>query len=65
MRTGTASPVVSTPEQFKAWGDPMRHGLLFFLGQGEATFSQLAAPLGSNKGTFARCLDLPLLDELG
>lgn len=48
--------VVSTPEQFKALGHPMRHRLLFALGQGEATISQLAAALGSNKGSIAHHL---------
>jgi DNA-binding transcriptional ArsR family regulator len=48
--------VVSTPEQFKALGHPMRHRLLFALGQGEATISQLAASLGSNKGNIAHHL---------
>jgi DNA-binding transcriptional ArsR family regulator len=48
--------VVVTPEQFKALGHPMRHRLLFALGQGEATISQLAAALGSNKGNVAHHL---------
>ena len=47
---------VTTPEQFKALGHPMRHRLLFALGQGEATISQLAAALGSNKGNIAHHL---------
>jgi DNA-binding transcriptional ArsR family regulator len=47
---------VNTPEQFKALGHPMRHRLLFALGQGEATISQLAAALGSNKGNIAHHL---------
>src|SRR5689334_20562361 len=47
---------VTTPEQFKALGHPMRHRLLFALGQGEATISQLAATLGSNKGNIAHHL---------
>jgi DNA-binding transcriptional ArsR family regulator len=47
---------VTTPEQFKALGHPMRHRLLFVLGQGEATISQLAAALGSNKGNIAHHL---------
>jgi DNA-binding transcriptional ArsR family regulator len=48
--------VVATPQQFKALGHPMRHRLLFALGQGEATISQLAATLGSNKGNVAHHL---------
>jgi DNA-binding transcriptional ArsR family regulator len=47
---------VATPEQFKALGHPMRHRLLFALGQGQATISQLAAALGSNKGNIAHHL---------
>jgi DNA-binding transcriptional ArsR family regulator len=47
---------VTTPEQFKALGHPMRHRLLFALGQGQATISQLAAELGSNKGNIAHHL---------
>ena len=48
---------VTTPEQFRALGHPMRHRLLFALGQGgQATISQLAAALGSNKGNIAHHL---------
>src|SRR6202046_1963376 len=47
---------VTDPRQFKALGHPMRHRLLFALGQGEATISQLAATLGSNKGNVAHHL---------
>ena len=47
---------IATPQQFKALGHPMRHRLLFALGQGEATISQLAATLGSNKGNIAHHL---------
>ena len=47
---------ISTAEQFKALGHPMRHRLLLALGQGEATISQLAAALGSNKGNIAHHL---------
>ena len=36
----------------------MRHRLLFALGQGEATISQLAATLGSNKGNIAHHLKI-------
>jgi DNA-binding transcriptional ArsR family regulator len=47
---------VATPKQFKALGHPMRHRLLFALGQGEATISQLAVTLRSNKGNIAHHL---------
>jgi DNA-binding transcriptional ArsR family regulator len=47
---------VTTPEQFKALGHPMRHRLLFALGQGDATISQLAATLRSNKGNISHHL---------
>jgi DNA-binding transcriptional ArsR family regulator len=47
---------VGKPEQFKALGHAMRHRLLFALGQGEATISQLAAMLDSNKGNVAHHL---------
>src|SRR5438034_658823 len=47
---------ISTAAQFKALGHPMRHRLLLALGQGEATISQLAAALGSNKGNIAHHL---------
>jgi DNA-binding transcriptional ArsR family regulator len=47
---------IVTPQQFKALGHPMRHRLLFALGQGESTISQLAANLGSNKGNIAHHL---------
>lgn len=51
-----AVAAVTTPEQFKALGHPMRHRLLFALGQGQATISQLAVALGSNKGNIAHHL---------
>ncbi len=54
---------VARPEQFKALGHPMRHRLLFALGQGEATISQLAATLESNKGNVAH--HLKVLAEAG
>jgi DNA-binding transcriptional ArsR family regulator len=54
---------VSTPAQFKALGHPTRHRLLFALGQGQATISQLAAALGSNKGNIAH--HLKVLTEAG
>lgn len=44
------------PAQFKALGHPTRHRLLAALGQGEATISQLAAALDSNKGNIAHHL---------
>jgi len=47
---------ISSPAQFKALGHPMRHRLLFALGQEPATVSQLAAALGSNKGNIAHHL---------
>lgn len=47
---------VTRPEQFKALGHPMRHRILFALGQGQATISQLAAALSSNKGNVAHHL---------
>lgn len=47
---------VAKPEQYKALGHPMRHRLLFTLGQGEATISQLAATVSTNKGNVAHHL---------
>jgi DNA-binding transcriptional ArsR family regulator len=47
---------VASSEQFKALGHPMRHRLLFALGREEATISQLAATLGTNKGNVAHHL---------
>ena len=47
---------VATAEQFKALGHPMRHRLLFALGRGQATISQLATALHSNKGNVAHHL---------
>src|ERR1700691_4903260 len=47
---------VASPEQFKALGHPMRHRLLFALGQGEATIRQLATALDSNKGNISHHL---------
>lgn len=44
------------PAQFKALGHPARHRLLAALGQGEATISQLAAALDSNKGNVSHHL---------
>ena len=56
MDDGDDVMTVSTPEQFKALGHPMRHRLLFAIGQGELTISQLAAVLNSNKGNVAHHL---------
>lgn len=61
--TDDGSLRVSSPAQFKALGHPMRHRLLFVLGRGEATISQLAAALGSNKGNVAH--HLRVLAEAG
>ena len=47
---------ISTPAQFKALGHPTRHRLLLALRQGDATISQLAAALGTNKGNVAHHL---------
>jgi DNA-binding transcriptional ArsR family regulator len=47
---------VTTPEQFKALGHPTRHRLLFALAQRQATISQLAAELGTNKGNVSHHL---------
>ncbi|WP_344877306.1 winged helix-turn-helix domain-containing protein [Allokutzneria multivorans] len=43
--------VLSTPEQFKALGHPLRHRMVITLRQRPATLAQLAAALGSTKGT--------------
>ena len=47
---------VSTPAQHKALGHPARHRLLFALGRGQATLSQLAVALDTNKGNVAHHL---------
>jgi DNA-binding transcriptional ArsR family regulator len=47
---------VSTPEQFKALGHPLRHRLLFALSERPATIGQLAGALGSQKGNIAHHL---------
>ncbi len=61
--------LVSTPEQFKALGHPMRHRLLFALGHGDATISQLAAALATNKGNVSHHLrvlaDAGLVEQAG
>jgi DNA-binding transcriptional ArsR family regulator len=47
---------VSSAAQFKALGHPLRHRLLFALGQEAATISQLAGALGTAKGNVAHHL---------
>src|SRR4051794_41792773 len=47
---------VSSAAQFKALGHPLRHRLLFALGQEAATISQLATSLGTAKGNGAHHL---------
>lgn len=54
---------VRTPAQFKALAHPFRHRLLFALGPGPATISQLATGLGAAKGTVAH--HLKVLAEAG
>jgi DNA-binding transcriptional ArsR family regulator len=54
---------VSSPEQYRALGHPLRHRLLFALGQRPATISQLAVALGSHKGNVAH--HLKVLREAG
>jgi DNA-binding transcriptional ArsR family regulator len=49
-----AAPAATS--QFKALGHPMRHRLLAALSGGEATISQLAVALDSNKGNVAHHL---------
>jgi DNA-binding transcriptional ArsR family regulator len=47
---------ITEPEQFKALAHPMRHRLLFALGQRPSTVSQLAAELDTLKGNVAHHL---------
>lgn len=54
---------VRTPAHFKALAHPFRHRLLFALGAGPATISQLAAGLHAAKGTVAH--HLKVLTEAG
>ncbi|MGC4942683.1 ArsR/SmtB family transcription factor [Kribbella sp. DT2] len=54
---------ISTAAQFKALGHPLRHRLLFALGQEAATTSQLAVTLGTAKGNIAH--HLGVLREAG
>ncbi|MFG1953654.1 ArsR/SmtB family transcription factor [Micromonospora sp. NPDC048830] len=52
-----------TPAHFRALAHPFRHRLLFALGSGPATISQLATRLGAGKGTVAH--HLKVLTEAG
>ncbi|MEU6248877.1 ArsR family transcriptional regulator [Glycomyces sp. NPDC047010] len=54
---------VSTPQQYRALGHPVRHRLLFALGQRPATLSGLAAELGISKGSAGH--HLKILREAG
>ncbi|GAA2135527.1 ArsR/SmtB family transcription factor [Glycomyces algeriensis] len=54
---------LSTPQQYRALGHPVRHRLLFALGQESATLSGLAADLGVSKGSVAH--HLKVLREAG
>ncbi|MEV6284761.1 helix-turn-helix domain-containing protein [Kribbella sp. NPDC051770] len=54
---------ISSAAQFKALGHPLRHRLLFALGQESATTSQLAVTLGTGKGNIAH--HLGVLREAG
>ena len=47
---------VTSAEQYRALGHPLRHRLLFALGQHPATISQLAVVLGRHKGNIAHHL---------
>lgn len=55
MTDDPAQPV-STPEEFKALGHPLRQRLLFLLGERPATVSQLAVALDTRKGNVAHHL---------
>ncbi len=46
----------TSPEQYKALGHPMRHRLLFALGEEEATISGLAVRFDTRKGNIAHHL---------
>ncbi|MCD0447452.1 transcriptional regulator [Glycomyces sp. A-F 0318] len=54
---------VSTPQQYRALGNPVRHRLLFALGRRSATLSLLAAELGISKGSASH--HLKILREAG
>ncbi|GIF15976.1 ArsR/SmtB family transcription factor [Actinoplanes teichomyceticus] len=47
---------ISAPEQHRALGHPLRHRILFAIGQQAATISQLAKALGQRKGNIAHHL---------
>jgi DNA-binding transcriptional ArsR family regulator len=51
-----AELTVTSAAQYRALGHPLRHRLLFALGQHPATISQLATALGSHKGNIAHHL---------
>ncbi|MFC3494900.1 helix-turn-helix domain-containing protein [Glycomyces rhizosphaerae] len=54
---------IATPQQYRALGHPVRHRLLFALGQEAATLSRLAADLRISKGSAAH--HLKILREAG
>ena len=54
---------ITSAEQYRALGHPLRHRLLFALGQHPATISQLAVALDSHKGNIAH--HLKVLREAG
>lgn len=54
---------ITSAGQYRALGHPLRHRLLFALGQHPATISQLATALGSHKGNIAH--HLKVLREAG
>lgn len=54
---------ITSAEQYRALGHPLRHRLLFALGQHPATISQLAVALGSHKGNIGH--HLKVLREAG
>jgi DNA-binding transcriptional ArsR family regulator len=56
------APEISSASQHRALAHPLRHRVLFALGH-EATVGQLAAALGSHKGTVAH--HLKVLEEAG
>ena len=57
------SLTITSAEQYRALGHPLRHRLLFALGQHPATISQLAVALDSHKGNIAH--HLKVLREAG
>src|ERR1700735_1461038 len=66
--TGNREPpqddlTISSPEQYRALGHPLRHRMLYALGQSPATVSQLAVALGAHKGNIAH--HLRVLREAG